>query len=72
MKHLFRSLFQMYMADRQRKADALVLEHLDPRTLKDIGLESWQSPTGRRAVARQTQDALAWRAVLGARAGGFQ
>jgi hypothetical protein len=71
MKRLFRKLLRACIASRQRKADALVLEHLDPRTLKDIGLEGWQSPSGRRVAGRH-QDALAWRAILGTGAGGFQ
>lgn len=72
MKRLFRRLLRAYIASRQRKAEALVLEHLDPRTLKDIGLEGWQSPSGRFVAGRRHQDALAWRAVLGTGAGGFQ
>jgi hypothetical protein len=72
MKRLFSRLLLAFIASRQRKAEALVLEHLDPRTLKDIGLEGWQSPSGRFLAGRRHQDALAWRAVLGTGAGGFQ
>ena len=72
MKRLFRKVLRGFIASRQRKAEAQVLEYLDQRTLKDIGLEGWQSPAGRRVVARQTQDALAWRAVLNMSAGGFR
>lgn len=72
MKQFFQRLLQEYLTSRQRQANALVLEHLDPRTLKDIGMEGWQNPAGRQAAARQTQDALAWRAVLTPSAGGFQ
>lgn len=53
------------VASRQRRAQARMMRHLDARTLKDIGLEPWNSDLARRADALQRQDALAWRTDLG-------
>jgi uncharacterized protein YjiS (DUF1127 family) len=72
MKQLFSRLVKHIIASREKRAEALVLEHLDLRTLKDIGMDGWRSPAGRHAAARQTQDALAWRAVLTPSTRGFQ
>ena len=38
------------------------LSHLDTRTLKDIGLESWRSALGAR-VERHRMDTLRWSAA---------
>lgn len=61
-----------YAAARRASAGALELEQLDARMLKDIGLEGWQSPVGRRIEARRCQDALAWRAKLDGYAGALR
>jgi uncharacterized protein YjiS (DUF1127 family) len=53
----FRRIWARLVAARQRRATQRVLRHLDARTLKDIGLESY-------AAASRRQDALAWRAGL--------
>jgi len=70
MKQGFAELYRRYLVARQRRADALVLEYLDARTLKDIGLEG--SPVARRASARQRRDALTWWAILNPSAGGLR
>jgi hypothetical protein len=47
MKKLLKQAWAAVMAARRRRALAHALAHLDARTLKDIGLESWNSAAGR-------------------------
>jgi uncharacterized protein YjiS (DUF1127 family) len=55
MKNLLRKAWAAIVAAQQRRATQRVLRHLDARTLKDIGLESF---------AQRRHDPLAWRADL--------
>ncbi len=57
MKHLFRKAWDAMVAAQQRRATHRMLRHLDARTLKDIGLESY--------AGERRQDPLAWRVELG-------
>lgn len=41
MKQRLLNVYRRLVAARQRRADALVLEHLDARALRDIGLEEF-------------------------------
>ena len=70
MKQYLLDVYRSLIAARQRRADVLVLEYLDARALRDIGLEGGEQ--ARLAQARARQDALAWRGVLSPGFGGFQ
>jgi hypothetical protein len=48
-----------------RRATYRSLRHLDSRTLKDIGIEAWNSDLARRLEARQRHEMLTWRAEFG-------
>ena len=41
------------------------LRNLDSRTLRDIGVEAWNSDLARRLEARQRHERLVWRAEFG-------
>ena len=41
MKSWLRKLWTSIMASHERRARAEALRHLDARTLRDIGMESW-------------------------------
>ncbi len=56
MKDLLKKAWARVVAAQQRRATRHVLRHLDARTLKDIGLESY---------AARRQDTLAWHPGLG-------
>jgi hypothetical protein len=64
MKQLLKKAWQAMAAAQARRAQATVLAHLDARTLKDIGLESWNPDLAGRMRALQRQDMLVWRAEL--------
>lgn len=64
MKQYLKKAWAVFMAAQERRASERMLRHLDPRTLKDIGLEPWNSDLARRVSDLQRQDALAWRADL--------
>jgi len=70
MKRLLVSMYRSIVAARQRKADELVLEHLDARTLRDIGLDD--SAHADRLRSRARRDALRWHAALSPNFGGFR
>jgi uncharacterized protein YjiS (DUF1127 family) len=57
MKDFLARTWAALLAAQERRATKQILRHLDSRTLKDIGLESY----GRDL----RQDPLAWRADLG-------
>ncbi|MEA3192602.1 MAG: hypothetical protein QOD26_935 [Betaproteobacteria bacterium] len=48
-----RKLFSAIMRARQARADRAVLERLDGHTLRDIGLESWNSELAERLESRR-------------------
>ncbi|HWA36615.1 MAG TPA: DUF1127 domain-containing protein [Burkholderiales bacterium] len=65
MKRVLKQIWAAIVAAQARRAQAQVLAHLDARTLKDIGLESWNPDLARRIDSMRRQDALVWRSDLG-------
>ena len=55
MKKFLAGKWAAFVAAQQRRATQRMLRHLDARTLKDIGLESY---------GRDRHDPLAWRVDL--------
>jgi hypothetical protein len=62
MKNLLQRGWRSWIAARQRRADAIVLEHLDARMLKDIGFELWDKTEDARHPVLQRRNARTWRA----------
>ena len=58
MRQLLARWYQGFVQARQRRAAREALLHLDARTLKDIGVESWNSELAAQAHARRQQHSL--------------
>jgi len=68
MKQLLARWYRGFVQARQRRAAREVLMHLDARTLKDIGIESWSSElAGEVHAHRQRQ----WLRIAAARIGAY-
>lgn len=48
-----------------RRSTYRALRNLDSRTLRDIGVEAWNSDLARRLEAMQRHERLVWRAEFG-------
>jgi hypothetical protein len=53
-----RNLFAAFMRARQAQADRAVLEQLDARTLRDVGLEAWNSVLAERLESHRQRQIL--------------
>jgi uncharacterized protein YjiS (DUF1127 family) len=58
MRRLLAKWVQGFVQARQRRAAREVLMHLDAHTLKDIGVESWNSELAAQVHARRQQHSL--------------
>ena len=53
-----RKLDAAFMRARQARADQAVLEQLDARTLRDVGLEAWNSVLAERLESHRQRHLL--------------
>jgi hypothetical protein len=68
MRRVLAQWYRGFIEARQRRAAREVLQHLDAHTLKDIGIESWNSELAGQAHAyRQRQ----WLRMAAARIGAY-
>jgi hypothetical protein len=64
MKRHLKRAWAAFAKAQERRAQERMMRQLDPRTLKDIGLEPWNGELGQRIDTLRRQDAVAWRADL--------
>jgi len=68
MKQILARWYRGFVQARQRRAAREVLMHLDAHTLKDIGVESWNSELGERVHAHRQRQ---WLRLAAARIGAY-